>query len=246
MFESRCLARLAVMVLLVTPAVVAQDQTDSAGSPMTIAPAPTASAPDPFNEKRILGVMPDYQTVTDPLGIAPPLTHKQKWVLALKETVDPFNIVNAALGAGFSQEGNQTPKYGEGGAAYFERVGAAWADLASQNFFSAGVYANLFHEDPRYFRKGPGTPLRSRILYSLSRVVITRKDNGGRTFNFAGMLGMATGIAASNLYYPSASVSGSVVACRLDTSLLGSVTGNLMSEFWPDIQQKFLHRHHKD
>jgi hypothetical protein len=214
---------------------------------MAIAPAPLPAlpAPGPFNQQRILGVMPDYQTITDPLGTAPALTHGQKWTLALKETVDPFNLVNAAMGAAFSQEGDQTPKYGEGGAAYARRVGAAWADLATQNFFSAGVFANLFHEDPRYFRKGPSASLRSRIYYSVSRVVIVRKDDGRSTFNFAGILGMMTGIAASNLYYPSASVRAEVMACRLDTSLLGSVTGNLTSEFWPDLQKKFLHRHRK-
>lgn len=214
---------------------------------MAIAPAPVPAlpAPAPFNEQRILGIMPDYQTITDPLGIAPPLSHRQKWTLALKETVDPFNLVNAAMGAAFSQEGNQTPKYGEGGSAYARRVGAAWADLATQNFFSAGVYANLFHEDPRYFRKGPGASVRSRVFYSISRVVIVRRDDGRATFNFAGTLGMMTGIAASNIYYPSASVRSEVMACRLDTSLLGSVTGNLTSEFWPDLQKKFFHRHAK-
>jgi hypothetical protein len=27
--------------------------------------------------------------------------------------------------------------------------------------------------------------------------------------------------------------------------MLGGVTGNLMSEFWPDIQKKFFHRKQK-
>ena len=259
----------AAMCLAAAPVSSAQEATDSASVPLVPAPLvfaplplPAASpdpAPDPapvpiapapapvqgpFNQARILGVMPDYQTITDPNGKAPPLTPGQKWTLALKETVDPFNLVNAAFGAGFSQKGNQTPKYGEGGTAYAERLGAAWADMATQNFFSAGLFANILHEDPRYFRKGPGSPIRSRIFYSISRVVIARKDDGRSTFNFAGILGMMTGIAASNVYYPSASVRGEVMMCRLDTSLFGSLTGNLMSEFWPDIQKKFLQRHH--
>ena len=75
--------------------------------------------------------------------------------------------------------------------------------------------------------------------------MIVRRDDGRATFNFAGTLGMMTGIAASNIYYPSASVRSEVMACRLDTSLLGSVTGNLTSEFWPDLQKKFFHRHAK-
>src|SRR5947209_10785424 len=77
--------------------------------------ADTPVLPAPFNEERILGVIPDYQTITDPGHLARPLTRREKWTLVLKETADPFNIVSAAMGAAFSQAGNQTPKYGEGG-----------------------------------------------------------------------------------------------------------------------------------
>lgn len=214
-------------------------------------PAPPASAlpvlpaPAPYNDTRILGVIPDFQTVTETRGQATtPLTRKQKWGLAIKETADPFNIVNAALAAGFSQIGDQTPKYGEGGAAYGERFGAALADFGMQNFFSAGVLASLLHQDPRYFRRGPRSGIPARTLYAISRIAVTRQDSGRSAFNASGVFGMSLGIAASNLYYPSKSIRGSVMACRVETSLFGSLTGNLLSEFWPDIQKKFFHRKH--
>jgi hypothetical protein len=212
------------------------------------APAPAiapAMAPVPLNEARILGVIPDYQTVTETTSVkVAPLSPKQKWWLAVKESIDPFNVANAALAAGFSQKGNQTPKYGEGGDAYGERFGAALADFSTQNLFSAGLLACVFHQDPRYFRKGPGTRIPVRILYSLSRLVIARQDSGRSAFNASGIFGMGLGIAASNLYYPPASIRGEVMAARVETSLFGGVTGNLMSEFWPDIQKKFFHRKH--
>ena len=185
--------------------------------------------------------MPDYQTVRDSSTPVAPLTAKQKWDLAWKETVDPFNFASVVMAAGFSQAGNQTPKYGEGGAAYGERIGAAFADFGTQNFFSAGVLANLLHQDPRYYRKGPATSVLKRAAYAVSRVAVVRTDNGVSAFNSSGVFGMMMGIAASNLYYPSPSVRGTVMAGRLYTSLLGGVIGNVMSEFWPDIQKKFLH-----
>jgi hypothetical protein len=187
-------------------------------------------------------VIPDYQTVSDSSVAVTPLTPKQKWTLALKETVDPFNVLNAALGAAFSQRGNQTPKYGEGGAAYAQRFGAAFADFGTQNFFSAGVLATVLHQDPRYYRKGPGTGVAKRVVYSVSRLVIARQDSGASAFNASGIFGMAMGIAASNLYYPAVSVRGSVMICRISSSLTGGIMGNLMSEFWPDLQKKFFHR----
>jgi hypothetical protein len=204
----------------------------------------SAAAASPLNGSRIFGVIPDYQTITDLTGSVKPLTPKQKWTLALKETVDPFNVLNAAMGAAFSQRGNQTPKYGEGGAAYARRFGAALADFGSQNFFSAGVLATLLHQDPRYYRKGPGTGVARRAIYSVSRLVIARQDSGAPAFNASGIGGMMLGIAVSNLYYPAVSVRGSVMACRLSTSLSGGIMGNLMSEFWPDLQKRFFHRRH--
>ena len=215
------------------------------------APADSSEAPpanivpaSPFNEERILGVMPDYQTVRDSSTPVAPLTPRQKWDLVWKETIDPFNFASVAMGAAFSQRGNQTPKYGEGDAAYGERIGAAFADFATQNFFSAGVLANLLHQDPRYYRKGPGTGVLKRLVYSVSRIAVVRTDSGRRAFNASGVGGMMMGIAASNLYYPSASVGSAVMAGRLYTSLLGGVIGNLTSEFWPDIQKKFFRAKH--
>jgi len=198
-----------------------------------------SSHPSPLNTNRLLVVIPDYQTV-EPTVAFTPLTPAQKWNLAFKETVDPFNLANAVMTAAFSQAANQTPKYGQGGIAYGERFAAAVADGATQNFFSAGVLANLLHQDPRYYRMGPRCGILKRAAYSVTRVVVARQDSGKNTINSSGLGGMALGIAASNLYYPSASVHGDVMAGRLFTSLTGGVVGNLMSEFIPDIQERVL------
>jgi len=202
--------------------------------------APVLPVVVPLNQQRILGVMPDYQTVRDTTRPVAPLTAKDKWNLAWRETVDPFNIATAFMTAAESQAGNQTPKYGEGYANYGRRVGAALGDGGTQNFFSAGVLANVFHQDPRYFRKGPQARFLPRVLYSITRLLVAKQDSGRSAFNISNIGGMALGIVASNAYYPADSRRGSVMLGRIDTTTLGGVVGNLMSEFWPDVQQKFF------
>jgi hypothetical protein len=202
---------------------------------------PILPAGSVFNEERIMGVMPDYQTVRDTTHWTAPLSVKEKWMLAEKETLDPFNMATAFLTAAESQVGNQTPKYGEGWKNYGKRVYAAQLDFATQNFFSAGVMATVLHQDPRYFRKGPQAKFFSRILYSMSQLVIARQDSGREAFNGSNVGGVVLGIAASNLYYPAASRNGTVMVSRLWTSFMGGAVGNLMSEFWPDVEQKFFH-----
>jgi hypothetical protein len=204
-----------------------------------VSPAPPAA---PLKGDRIMGVIPDFQTVRDPNAAFVPLTPKQKWSLAFRENVDPFNIASAAMAAAFSQMGNQTPKYGEGGAAYSKRFGAALADFGTQNIFSAGLLANVLHQDPRYYRRGPGTGVLKRVVYSASRIAIARQDTGAAAFNASGVFGTVMGIGASNLYYPAPSRRVSVMLGRLQSSFTGGIMGNLMSEFWPDLQQKFFHR----
>jgi hypothetical protein len=101
------------------------------------------------------------------------------------------------------------------------------------------------HQDPRYFRRGPQSKIVPRIFYSITRLVVAQQDAGGTAFNASGIGGMALGIVASNAYYPSASRTGTIMASRVTTSLMGGAVGNLMSEFWPDLQEKFFHHHSK-
>src|SRR5262249_40363747 len=155
------------------------------------------------------------QTVQDTSHPVAPLTPSQKWNLAWKETSDPFNIANAAMTAAFSQHENQTPKYGEGWPNYGKRFGAAIADFGTQNLLTAGVFANILRQDPRYFRKGPTAGVVPRVWYSVTRLFVCHNDAGRSVFNSSNLLGIGAGIAASNLYYPSASRNGAVMAGRV-------------------------------
>jgi hypothetical protein len=210
----------------------------------TIEPAvlPLPIEPAPISNDRILLVIPNFQTVSNPSQPFVPLRVRDKWQLFFKESVDPFAFFTAAAGAGVSQWHNEDPKYGVGLKPYMQRFGAAQADLTSQNFFQDAVLAPLFHEDPRYFRKGPGSTVLHRVAYAVTRVVITRRDSGKDGFNFSGLLGMEMGIALSDAYYPPPSVTGAEFAYRNFTSLAASALGNLLPEFWPDIREK-LARH---
>jgi len=196
----------------------------------------------PLSDDRILGVIPNYETVSDPHQPVSPLTVKQKFKLFAKETFDPFTPLAAAAGAAMSQTDNDDPKYGYGGRAYAQRFGAAVADISSQNFFQDAVLASLLHEDPRYFRIGPEFSFWHRVGHAISRVAVTRADSGKTTFNYSGILGMGMGIGLSNAYYPAASVTGTEVARRFGTSLAASALYNILPEFWPDIHQKIFHR----
>jgi len=217
-------------------------------APDILEAARSGGASSAFADDRILGIIPNYQTVSDPALPYVPLRVSQKWLLFVKETVDPYTFASAAAGAGLSQWGNGDPKYGPGFKPWLQRYGAAMADVTTQNFFSDAVLASAFHEDPRYFRKGPGSSVPHRVAYAISRVVVTRRDSGpdiGKdVFNCSGIVGMAMGIGLSNAYYPVGSRNGGEMGSRVATSLAASALGNLLPEFWPDIKSQWARRHH--
>ena len=190
--------------------------------------------------KRILGIIPNYRAVSANTYL-PPMTFKTKFWLATQETFDYSNFLLVGAIAGIALAQNSQPTFGHGASGYGQYYWHNFVDGAIENYMTEAILPTLTKEDPRYYTMGKG-PFLKRAGYAISRLVITPRDSGGETFNSSNIFGMMMGIAASNLYYPRASVKLSVSAERLDTSLFGSAIGNLMSEFWPDAQQKFFHK----
>src|SRR4029077_20143606 len=124
----------------------------------------------------------------------------QKFQLSVDETVAPSRFLGSAFTSAIGQARNSLPGYGQGWSGYGKRYGSSVASSASSHLFGTFLLPSALHQDPRYFVKLVGSP-RSRILYAIERVVITRRDDGRETFNWSGVLGglMAEGLANSYL-----------------------------------------------
>jgi hypothetical protein len=127
---------------------------------------------------------------------------KQKFRLAFRSMTDPMAFAGAAGLAGAEQYYNIFPGYGKGIPGYFKRFGAAYTNDFSARMLSSGVFATMFHQDPRYFYKGTGS-VSSRTMYAISSAFITRNDDGQRKPNYSHVLGVFAAAGLSNLYYPS-------------------------------------------
>ena len=244
----RCLLALGVFSVLLLP-MFAQQSQPSPESP-SAAPQSSASAKAQQEQEsqeilkqeekqRALGIVPLFAMTN--VRNAPPLTTRQKWQLMIKTELDPFTFVSAGLTAAIGQATNSFVQYGQGAEGYAKRYGAALADNTDSNLFGDFVYPVLFKEDPRYFRLGEGT-IQHRLLYSMAQVFETRKDSGGRIFNFANVLGVATAGTISNLYYPSNDRGVGLTASRAAIALGYGSLGNLFLEFWPDVDQRLFHK----
>jgi hypothetical protein len=217
--------------LLIAQDVTTQDVT-TPGAPQPEAVQPAPDEP----EGRIFGVIPNNKTV--PQANAPleePLSARQKFKLATKDTTDPFTVVLAAFYAGVAQWQDDFPTWGQGSAAYGKRFGAAYGDQVIGNYLTEAILPVLLHEDPRYFRKGTGLK-RKRVGYALSRVVITRTDKGTDRFNYSEIVGNGMAAGISNLYYPATERSVSETAQKFAIQIASDSAFNVLLEFWPDMK----------
>lgn len=200
-----------------------------------------AQAPEQAIDKRIFGVLPNYRTAS---GTAPymPITVKQKFWIAARDSFDKPVYITAGAFAGLYQLENQNPSWGQGMEGYAKRYGAALADQAIGNIMTEGAIPSLIHQDPRYFRMGPGKSAWHRTLYALNGVNRAKFDSGKWGFNYSEWLGNGSAVAISNLYYPSDTRN---VHDNVDKLLVAVATdsfSNVLKEFWPDIKQKYFHK----
>jgi len=194
--------------------------------------------------KRIFWIIPNFMTTNDQPENQGPLTPKQKFNIAWHQFWDMSAHFGNIIQASISQAANGIPHYGQGWAAYGERLGAQEGDQFTGSMLIYGVIPTLLHQDPRYFRKGRGKAW-SRIGYAASRVVIARTDAGKPTFNVStvfGQLGQAT--ISAYTYYPQQDRAWRGVMSGWAINQGYNIGWNQLKEFTPDLGA-FMKRHSK-
>jgi hypothetical protein len=184
-------------------------------------------------QQRLVGILPNFYVSYT--WTAPPLSAGQKFRLATRNVLDPGNLALVGTVAGVQQATNAFPGYGQGAAGYGRRYGADLGNLVAGTYLGGAILPSLLHQDPRYFYKGTGS-LKSRLLYALSRSVITRGDNGHAQFNTSSIFGDLSAGALSNAYYPASDRQGTKLF--LENGVLG-IAGDAMNNV---VQELILPR----
>ncbi len=145
--------------------------------------------------------------------------------------------------AGIEQATNTYPEFHQGAAGFARYYWHTFADATVENYLTGAILPVVTHEDPRYYTLYRGGFLH-RTGYAVSRLWITKNDAGARRFNFSEILGSGVATQISIRYYPRQERGGAADTFeRWASSLLNDGVGNIFQEFWPDIHQKFFHRH---
>ena len=187
---------------------------------------------------RILWVVPNFAAVSANTQL-PPLTVRGKFKLGTEDSVDYSAFVWAGIVAGQSMALKSYRELGTGAAGYGRYYWRAFADQVSGTFFTEAIVPSVTHEDPRYYTLGHGGFFH-RTAYALSRVVITKTDSGGKSFNYSEVAGNALEAGLSNAYYPAEERGFRKTAENWGTQLEAAALNNIAKEFWPDIRRHLL------
>jgi hypothetical protein len=193
-------------------------------------------------DKRVFGVLPNYRTANYTADYQP-ISAKQKMTIAVKDSFDYPLVGIGAIYASIYHLEDSHPQFGEGIKGYARRFGTSYADQVIGNMMSEGIFPTILHEDPRYFRLGAGQgTTRYRFIYALSRVFVTRTDSGGKSFNFAEVVGNGTGALIGWSYYTDTRDAPDYFQA-LGTSIATDAISQVLKEFWPDIKHHYFHKH---
>ena len=218
---------------------------DSNGQPQSnSAPtSPDASSVGDSDEakqsKRILWIFPNYRAVSANTQL-PPLSLKDKFWLATKDSFDYSSFISAGMIAGVSQANKSYPEFGQGAKGFGRYYWHSVADQAVGNYLTEAIVPAATREDPRYYTLGHGGILK-RTGYAVSRLLITRTDSGGRTFNFSEIVGNGAGAGISDRYYPSRERTWTKTGQKWLTQIGLDGLFNIVKEFWPDINRSIFH-----
>lgn len=180
-------------------------------------------------QQRVLGVIPNYFVAYE--DNAAPLSLNQKFTLSFKTLIDPVTFAAVGITAGIQQIRNSYWQFGQGGAAFTERFGAAYGSTAT-SFLTTSVLADsVFHQDPRYFYSGRGTK-KQRAWYAIKTAFLTRGDNGKWQLPYAGLAGTIAAAEVSNLYYPGSRTQYSLIGRGMMFHFVGLIGLNLGEEFF--------------
>ena len=255
-----CIAFAFLALFALTPPSARAQELTAAADDAALPDAPEAaqsnssSAPDPAltqrkeeekslegkQTKRILWIIPNFRAVSVNEKL-PPMTVKDKFVSATKDSFDYSSFIYTGILSGISFWSNSYPEFHQGMAGYGRYYWHTFVDQTDENYWTEFILPVTFHQDPRFYTMGHG-PLIKRTGYAFSRAFITRTDSGRQTVNISEIVGSGAAAGISNLYYPEQYRTWTKTGQRWASSVALDSVDWIFKEFWPDINSHIFHQ----
>ena len=220
-----------------------EPQSTTASVALPDAPVPVQPTQEQSMEgkqtRRILWVVPNFRSVSVDEKL-PPLGAHEKFKLMMEDSFDYSSFIYVGILAGVSQAEGSYPEFHGGAPAFARYYWHSFADTLDGNVMTEFLLPVATHEDPRYFTLERGNIVK-RAGYSITRLLITRTDSGGASFNISEIVGNGAAAGISGLYYPRQERTWTKIGQRWLTQVGLDGFSGLVKEFWPDVNNKLFH-----
>jgi hypothetical protein len=228
-------------------AAEAARQSDKPRPPVVPVEVDANGNPIPLNRqqpKRILGFMPNFRSVSNGAVVHPP-GWKYNFKIATRQAFDYSSFIFLGI-TSLSAEGiNSHPVLGKGADGFYAYTWRGLLDKTDGTYIGAWFLPSLLHEDTRYYAMGNRRSVPVRVLYIMSRQVVTRTYGEHQTPNIAGLGGKVLTQLVSRQYYPTGATSFSVLATKFAYSAMRDMAFTSIREFYPDIAAHYVRKHHE-
>ncbi len=162
------------------------------------------------------------------------LTPRDKAWLAVRNLVDPFNLITIGGEAAISVAVDSHNPYGPGMRGYGYYVGSSFTQDMTGEFVGTFAIPALAHQDPHYHRM-EGQPILRRVRHAALQILWTQSDGGKGMLNYANLAGFPIEDAVANLYVPGRHTNAAADAERYGIALATAPIDNFVNEFVPDV-----------
>lgn len=162
------------------------------------------------------------------------LTPRDKAWLAVRDLVDPFNLITIGGEAAISVAADSHNPYGPGMRGYGYYVGSSFTQDMTGEFFGTFAIPAIVHQDPHYHRM-EGATIIHRVRHAALQVLWTESDSGKGMPNYANIAGFPIEDQVANLYVPGRHTNAAADAERYGIALATAPIDNFVNEFLPDV-----------
>ena len=220
-------------------------QSDGMTNPAVKGPADANANPVPLERRepqRILGLMPNFRTVSGGAS-APPPGWKYNLTVANQQALDYSSFIFLGL-TSLSAEGiNTHPVFGKGPEGFTDYAWRGFLDKTDNTYLSAWLLSSALHEDTRYYALGSPHRIVTRVFYVISQQAVARTYGGRNTPNIASLGGKVLTQVFSQAYYPPSATTLEALATKFGYSVMRDVGLSAVREFYPDVAAHYIRKH---
>ena len=166
-----------------------------------------------------------------------PMSGGQKFKLAVKDVIDPFNLITVVGISAIDVGQNSHSPYGPGMRGFGWNAGVSFSQDMTGEFFGTFLIPAIMRQDPHYHRM-PHSSIPMRACHAIIQTFVTQGDNGRPMFNWANLPGFLIEDEISNLYVPGRHTNMQSTTARVTIGLATVPIGNFITEFLPDVAKR--------